>query len=185
MVQLQLIVAQQCNEYQFDIPFFPGISCEEIYNRNPQSHEMSGYYWILDGPSRVYCGMSYTGSSCEDIYLNNEATRDKSGYYRINSNNWVFCDMSAARDALFSRGDLRSSCAGVDGVWRKIGSFDVAAGDNCPSPWMKILYNGVNYCSAASAIGCHSVNYSASAVSYQGVCGRAIVYPIRSHTRWF
>ena len=121
MLVVRLAVAQQCSEYQFDVPFFPGTSCEEIYKKNPQSHKMSGYYWILslDGPSRVYCDMSYTDSSCEDIYLNNEATRDKSGYYRINGNNWVFCDMSAARDALFSRGDLRSSCAGVDGVWRR------------------------------------------------------------------
>ena len=59
---------------------------------------MSGYYWILDGPSRVYCGMSYTGSSCEDTYLKNEVTRDKSGYYCITSNNWVSCNMIAAHD---------------------------------------------------------------------------------------
>jgi len=50
---------QRCNEYQFDTPFFPGSSCENIYNKNPQSRNMPGYYWILDGPSRVYCGMNY------------------------------------------------------------------------------------------------------------------------------
>ena len=177
IIQLTLIVAQQCSEYQFDIPFFPGVSCEDIYNRNPQSHEMSGYYWILDGPSRVYCGMSYTGLSCEDIYLNNQATREKSGYYRINNNNWMFCDMDATRDALLSRGDLISSCAGVEGVWRRIGNFDIAAGDNCPSPWVEILHNGVNYCtSSLSSIGCFSVSYSTNSVSYQRVCGRATVY---------
>ena len=178
IIQLTLVVAQQCSEYQFDIPFFPGVSCEDIYTKNPQSHEMSGYYWILDGPSRVYCGMSYTGSSCEDIYLNNQATREKSGYYRINNNNWMFCDMNAVRDALFSRGDLISSCAGVEGVWRRIGNFDIAAGDSCPSPWITIMYNGVNYCTgSASNFGCYSVRYSANAVSYQRVCGRASVYP--------
>ena len=106
---------------------------------------MPGYYWILDGPSRVYCGMSYTGLSCEDIYLNNQATREKSGYYRINNKNWMFYNMDAVRDALF-RGDLISSCAGVEGVWRRIGNFDIAAGDNCPSPLYNITYNGANYC---------------------------------------
>ena len=177
IIQLTLVVAQQCSEYQFDIPFFPGASCEDIYNKNPQSHEMSGYYWILDGPSRVYCGMSYTGLSCEDIYLNNQATREKSGYYRIINNNWMFCNMDAVRDALF-RGDLITSCAGVEGVWSRIGNFDIAAGDNCPSPWITIMYNGANYCTgSASNFGCYSVRYSTNATSYQRVCGRASVYP--------
>lgn len=175
-----MIVAQQCSEYRFDIPFFPGVSCEDIYNKNLQSRERSGYYWILDGPSRVYCGMNYTGLSCEDIYLNNQTTRGKSGYYPINNNNWMFCDMDAARDALFSRGDLIASCAGVEGVWRRIGNFDIAAGDSCPLPLVKRLYNGVNYCVGSLSVtdfGCYSVNYSANAVSYQRVCGRTTVYP--------
>ena len=45
----------------FDAPFFPGNSCEDIYNKNLQTRNSSGYYWITDGPSRVYCDMSYTG----------------------------------------------------------------------------------------------------------------------------
>ena len=76
---LRLTVAQHCSEYQFDAPFFPGASCEDIYNKNSQSRTESGYYWITTGPTRVYCGMGYTGLSCEDIYLNNEAIRDKPG----------------------------------------------------------------------------------------------------------
>ena len=62
----------------------PGISCEDIYNKNPESHHYSGYYWIV---KRVFCGMTYTGSSCDyiynkypDIYKNNP--KEKSGYYR-------------------------------------------------------------------------------------------------------
>ena len=57
-----LVVADdQCTQYQFTAPFYPGSSCEDIYNMNPESHDKSGYYWILDGPRYVYCGMNYTG----------------------------------------------------------------------------------------------------------------------------
>ena len=167
---------QQCNEYQFDTPFFPGDSCEDIYNKNPQSRDKSGYYWILDGPSRVYCGMNYTGSSCEDVYINNVGSRDKSGYYRINNTEWVYCNMTAIA---FSRahGDQISSCAGVDGVWKRIASFNITAGDDCPSPWVKSSHNGVNFCIPAStAAGCYSVNYSTNGTNYQRVCGRASGY---------
>ena len=81
-----VIATDQCTEYQFKSPFFPGVSCEDIYNKNPETHDKPGYYWILDGPNRVYCGMNYTGSSCEDIYNNNPKISNKSGYYRINNN---------------------------------------------------------------------------------------------------
>ena len=163
---------QQCSEYQFDTPFFPGNSCEDIYNKNLQSRDKSGYYWILDGPSRVYCGMSYTGSSCENIYINNVATRDKSGYYRVNIE-WVYCNMTAIA---LSRGAILS-CAGVDGVWERIASFNIIAGDDCPSPWVKSSHNGVSFCIPAStAAGCYSVKYSTNGMSYQRVCGRASGY---------
>jgi len=134
---------------------------------------MSGYYWITDGLRRVYCGMNYTGSSCEDIYSNNIAVRNKSGYYRINSNEWVYCNMTAI--AAFSHGDLISSCAGVGGVWKRIASFDIAAGDDCPSPWVKSSYNGVSFCRSAS-VGCYSVIYSTNGTSYHRVCGKASGY---------
>ena len=139
-----------------------------------QSRDKSGYYWILDGPSRVYCGMNHTGLSCEDIYINNVAIRDKSGYYRINNNEWVFCNMTAIA---FSRGDLMSSCVGVDGVWKRLASFNITAGDDCPSPWVKSSHNNVSFCIPAStAAGCYSVNYSTNGMNYQRVCGRASGY---------
>ena len=81
-----VIATDQCTEYQFKSPFFPGVSCEDIYNKNPEIHMWSGYYWVTDGPSRVYCGMNYAGSSCEDIYNNNPETGDKSGYFCISGN---------------------------------------------------------------------------------------------------
>ena len=85
MLTKELVIANdQCTEYQFKTPFSPGVSCEDIYNKNPQSHDKAGYYWILDGPGRVYCGINYTGSSCEDIYNINPETHDQSGYYCIN-----------------------------------------------------------------------------------------------------
>ena len=63
----ELVVAtDQCTEYRFKSPFYPGKSCEDIYNKNPESRDMSGYYWITNGPSKVFCGMDYTGSSCQD-----------------------------------------------------------------------------------------------------------------------
>ena len=174
---IKLAVAQddqQCTEYQFDSFFTPSSSCEDIYNNNRQTHDMSGYYWITDGLRRVYCGMNYTGSSCEDIYNNNIAVRNKSGYYRINSNEWVHCNMTAIA---FSRGDLISSCAGVGGVWKRIASFDIAAGDDCPSPWVKSSYNGVSFCrSASDNSGCYSVIYSSNETNYHKVCGKASGY---------
>ena len=171
---------QQCSEYQFDTPFFPGDSCEDIYKKNLQSRDKSGYYWTLklDGPSRVYCGMNYTGLSCEDVYINNMETRNRAGYYRINNSEldseWVYCNMTAIA---FSRGDLMASCVGMDGTWKRIASFNVAAGDDCPSPWVKSSHNGVSFCIPASNTGgCHSVIYSINGMSYQRVCGRASGY---------
>ena len=62
------MASEQCSNYQFKSPFYPGESCEDIYNMNPESRNIPAYYIITNGPSRVYCGMTYTGSSCEDIY---------------------------------------------------------------------------------------------------------------------
>ena len=87
----ELVMADddQCTDFQFKSPFFPGESCEGICNKNPESHTKPRYYWIL---SREYCGMTYTGSSCEDIFSNNPETGDKSGYYLINDK-WTYCNM--------------------------------------------------------------------------------------------
>ena len=164
---------QQCSEYPFDTPFIPGSSCEDIYIRNAQTREKPGYYWILklDGPSRVYCGMNYTGISCEDIYINHPITEDKPGYYRINNNQWVYCNMT---DIAFSRGDLISSCVGVGGTWKRVASFNITAGDNCPSPWMKSSHNGVAFCrNPNNAGGCYSVISSTNGRHYEKVCGKA------------
>ena len=54
-----VIATDQCTEYQFKYPFYLGVSCEDIYKKNPESREWPEYYWILDGPSDVYCGMNY------------------------------------------------------------------------------------------------------------------------------
>ena len=34
-----VIATDQCTEYQFKSPFFPSVSCEDIYNKNPESHQ--------------------------------------------------------------------------------------------------------------------------------------------------
>ena len=49
-----VIATDQCTEYQFKSPFFPGVSCEDIYNKNPESHNKSQIY---DSPKRLYCGI--------------------------------------------------------------------------------------------------------------------------------
>ena len=96
--------------------------------------------------------MNYSGLSCEDVYINNVATRDKSGYYRINNNEWVYCNMR----------DMISSCAVLAwmvAIWKRIASFNITAGDDCPSPWVKSSHNSVNFCIGSTAAGCYSLNY--------------------------
>ena len=80
-----VIATNQHTECQLKIPVFPGVSCEDIYNRNLETQQCSGHYWIA---KRVFCGMTYTGSSCEhiynkypEIYKNNP--KEKSGYERV------------------------------------------------------------------------------------------------------
>ena len=167
----RLVVADdQCTQYQFKSPFYPGSSCEDIYNKNPESRDISAYYWITDGIRNVYCGMTYTGISCEDIYNNNPETGDKDGYYPINNTQWTFCNMTAIADGNF--------CARLDGLWRRIASIDVSAGDDCPTGWNKSSYNNVSFCTGIgfNSGGCYSAFFPTNGVSYQHVCGRARGY---------
>ena len=48
---------EQCDTYQFSTPFYPGESCKEIYDWNPQTHNRSGYYWLINPLRHVYCDM--------------------------------------------------------------------------------------------------------------------------------
>ena len=125
-----VIATDQCTEYQFKSPFFPGVSCEDIYNKNPESHQCSGYYWTV---KRVLCGMTYTGSSCEhiynkypEIYKNNP--KEKSGYYPLNNKQWTYCNMTeiAASDAEFT-----PTCAAVEVIKSTYQSF--LPGESCES----------------------------------------------------
>ena len=125
-----VIATDQCTEYQFKSPFFPGVSCEDIYNKNPESHNCSGYYWIV---KRVFCGMTYTGSSCDyiynkypEIYKNNP--KEKSGYYFLNNKRWTYCNMTkiAANDDNFI-----STCAAVEVIKSAYQSF--LPGESCES----------------------------------------------------
>ena len=122
-----VIATDQCTEYQFKTP---GVSCEDIYNKNPESHQCSGYYWIV---KMVFCGMTYTGSSCEyiynkypEIYKNNP--KEKSGYYRLNNKKWTYCNMTeiAANDD-----DFTSTCAAVEVIKSTYQSF--LPGESCES----------------------------------------------------
>ena len=124
----ELVMAtDQCSVYKFKSPFHPGESCEDIYNKNPESRDWSGYYWILDGPNKVYCGMTYTGSSCLNIYNSNPETGDKLGYYRINGDQWTYCNMKEISSGFIT------TCAGMRGGWKRIANIDITAGGDCPS----------------------------------------------------
>ena len=170
MILTKELVIAQCTIYHFESP---GVSCEDIYSKNPQSHDMSGYYWILNGPWIVYCGMSYTGSSCEDIFNSNPETLIKSGYYRINESQWTYCNMT-----VIANGDFITTCAGVGGGWRRIVNINISAGDDCPGEWRKATHSNVNFCRVASdGWGtCSSASFSTNGISYQRVCGRARGY---------
>ena len=121
-----VIATDQCTEYQFKSP---GVSCEDIYNKNPESHNCSGYYWIV---KRVFCGMTYTGSSCDyiynkypEIYKNNP--KGKSGYYRLNNNQWTYCNMTE----IATNDNFISSCATVEVIKSTYQSF--LPGESCES----------------------------------------------------
>ena len=169
---------EQCTEYQFKAPYFPGGSCQDIYNMNPESRDRSGYYWLIDsnGPSNVYCGMNYTGISCEGILINNPETSEYSGYYRINDTQFIFCNMiEIAANAGFI-----STCAGMGGGWRRIISIDISEGDNCPSGWRKANNSDFSFCRVdtndTDIQVCSSASFSTNGISYQNVCGRARGY---------
>ena len=168
----QLVMAtEQCERYQFQSPFFPEKSCQEIYNMNPESQDKSGYYWILDGPNKVYCGMNYTGSSCLNIYNTNPETGDKSGYYRIGTQ-WTYCNMTEIA------ADFISTCAGMGGGWRRIAYVDTSTGGDCPSGWRTDTFSDVSFCRHVSdnIRPCSSAFFSTNRTSYQRVCGRARGY---------
>ena len=202
----RLVVADDhCTAHnQFRAPFYPGRSCKDIYIMNPESREIPGYYWIIDSPTNVYCGMNYTGLSCEDIYYNYPETGNKLGYYPINNTKWTFCNMTAIAtpatvaftvaptatptSAKVTPTDTPTTltndptaelnyCAGVEGNWSKIGSINISAGDKCPAGWSMSSYNGTNFCRAPSdSTGCYSTIFSTNGLSYQQICGRARGY---------
>ena len=120
-----------------------------------------------------YCGMSYNGISCEDIHAKYPETRDKHGFYLI-GNEWVFCNMT---DISISS-TYRSSCAGVEGEWTKIASFNISAGDDCPYGWINDTQSGYSFCRAGSTRGwmCSPTRFSTNKISYKSVCGRARGY---------
>ena len=131
IITKELVIAtDQCTEYQFKSPFnYIGESCEDIYNKNPESHQCSGYYWIV---KRVFCGMTYTGSSCEHIYnkypeIKNNP-KEKSGYYHLNNKQWTYCNMTeiAANDD-----DFTSTCIAMEVIKSTYQSF--LPGESCES----------------------------------------------------
>ena len=158
------------NQQRKMLAFFPGprSSCRTIYNNYPENRDTSGYYWVTE-----YCGMSYNGLSCEDIHAENPEIRNKPGFYRVNDQ-WVFCNMTAISN-------YRESCAGVGGGWTRIGHFNISAGDNCPSGWIKRAnVSGVSFCrppgNDPAGYSCYSIRYSTNGLSYKSVCGRARGY---------
>ena len=181
----ELVMAtDQCEEYEFQSPFYPGRSCEVINNKNSESHERSGYCWITDGPSRVYCGMTYTGSSFDDIYDNNPETGDNSGYYRINDNNWTYCNMTAIAIA----DDFIPTCAGG---WRRVRNINITTGGECPNNWTIAEVSGISFCQKSfDGAGCSFAIFPITNIHYQKCVvelediRRAYWIQIWSNVRW-
>jgi len=48
---------EQCDTHQFSHPYYLGESCKEIYDWNTQTHNRSGYYWLINPPRHAYCDM--------------------------------------------------------------------------------------------------------------------------------
>ena len=172
LTNILVMASDQCNVHHFRSPFYPGESCEDIYDKNPESHHWSGYYWITNGLRKVYCGMTYIGSSCEDIYNNHPETGDRSGYYRIANSTWTFCNMTAIANGFIS------TCGGIGGGWQRIAHIDISAGDTCPSGWRQDTNSGISFCRIVSDgyQSCSSAYFSTNGTSYQRVCGRARGY---------
>ena len=125
-----VIATDQCTEDQFKSPFsYVGESCEDIYDKNPESHQCSGYYWTV---KRVFCGMSYTGSSCEHIYNKYPEikvnSKEKSGYYRLNNKQWTYCNMT---EIAANGDDFTCACAAVNVIKSTYQSF--LPGESCES----------------------------------------------------
>ena len=67
-------------------------------------------------------------------------------------------------------------CSGR-GEWRRIASFNISAGDDCPSGWSKSSHSGVSFCrSSSDGSGCYLNTFSTNHMAYQRVCGRARGY---------
>ena len=77
-----------------------------------------------------------------------------------------------------ANGDFISTCAGVEGGWRRIVNINVSAGDDCPGEWKNATQSNVSFCRVASDghQTSSSANFSTNGVSYQRVCGRARGY---------
>ena len=156
-----VIATNQYTECQLKFPVFPGVSCEDIYDKNPETRQCSGYYWIA---KRVFCGMSYTGSSCEHIYnkypeIYKSNPKEKSGYYRLNNNHWINCNMTkfAVNDDSFT-----STCAAVEVIKSTYQSF--LPGESCESIYDKYAesheWSGY-YWTTSSRVYC-GMNYTGS-----------------------
>ena len=108
------------------------------------------------------------------INNNNPETSIKSGYYRINGDQWVYCNMTEIASGFIS------TCAGMGGGWRRIGHFNISAGDDCPSGWVKDTESGVSFCrppgNDPAGYMCYSTHFSTNEMNYSSVCGRARGY---------
>ena len=82
---------KHCKVYHFDHPFYPRKSCKEIYYWNPQTYNMSEYYWLITPPCHVYVEQRPDAVSCRKIYDSDIQIQNKSGHYwRLNP---LHCDM--------------------------------------------------------------------------------------------
>ena len=94
---------EQCDTYQFSDPLLPGESCKEIYDLNPQTHNRSGYYWLINPLRDVYCDMEqrvvcgniggWTRIASVNITRGDECP---TGWYKSSQDDISFCRAPAA-----------------------------------------------------------------------------------------
>jgi len=61
-----VVATEECAQYKFNHPFYPGESCDSM---NPESHDRSGYYWIINNLTELYCLQDYLVRTSTTIIL--------------------------------------------------------------------------------------------------------------------
>ena len=71
------------------------------------------------------------------------------------------------------------------GVWMRIGYFNMSEGDLCPQPLQRFQANGKWYCRRSASGGCTSVHFNSYGHNYTEVCGMVEAYQYGSPSAYY